>query len=142
MARRFSNSHGLRVEHVKLDPSDQHSALLNNAAERYFRNAQAEYLIALRQWERLDRRGAPRPESYQHNFFHKAARLRPEIVFPALIDMKRIFREGYNVAVLENNKWFSEDTASHPFYENWQQLFDSSVRCQCTVKRYSDLIDE
>jgi len=101
MARRFSNSHGLRVEHVKLDPSDQHSALLNAAAERYFRNAQAEYLIVLRQWERLDRRGAPRPESYQHNFFHKAARLRPEIVFPALIDMKRIFREGYNVAVLE-----------------------------------------
>jgi hypothetical protein len=133
----------LRVEHVKLDPSDQHATLLNAVADRYFRNAQDEYLKALKQWERLGRRGtAPRPESYQHNFFHKAARLRPEIVFPALMNMKAIFTEGYNVAVLESNKWLSEETPGNPFYARWQQLFNSSVRCQHIVKYYSNLIDE
>jgi hypothetical protein len=58
------------------------------------------------------------------------------------MDMKNIFREGYNVAVLESNKWLSEETPGNPFYEYWQQLFDSSVRCQHISKYYSNLIDE
>jgi hypothetical protein len=99
----------------------------------YFRNAQAGSLKALKQWENLNRRRtASRPESYQHKFSYKAARLRPEIVFPALVNMKDVFIlvEGYNVAVLESKKWLSEDTSGNTFYKNWQQLFESSVRCK------------